>query len=107
MLKNTTRDLFYVHGIYPSDSAIESCWNLTQPEIAKVISMCNEAQRYRAISSRELLTKLAESLLNDLATIHCCAISGEPASPCYIGRHVGMPELGFYNKNLYMSCSIA
>ena len=107
MLKNTARDLFYSQGLYLSDTAIESCWNLTQPEISKVIDMCNVARKLHAISSRELTEKLAEALLNDLATIHCCAISGEPESPCFIGKHIGIPELGFYNKNLYMSCSIA
>ena len=46
------------------------------------------------------------TLLNDLQTLHCCAVSGNPGSPCYIGKMAQCKPIGNINIHSYDNCRL-
>ena len=99
-----TRDLFYAEGLY-SDTAIHLCSTLIQEDVYHVLKMIRET-RSRFKLSRDRSERLATSLLTDLVQLHGCAVSGNQASPCFVGKHIG-EELDVNNDNFYVHYSMS
>ena len=46
------------------------------------------------------------TLLNDLSKLHCCAVSGNPASPCYVGKLAHCEPKGNISIHSYNNCRL-
>ena len=77
---------------------------LTQTNLRQVLEMFHVWSSY--IDTELAKETFLSTLLNDLIHLGCCAVSGHPNSPCYIGKQANLIPSSPISIHKYTRCSI-
>ena len=82
----------------------ESNIRLTRTTLRQVLKIYDTWNKYiNTVTGKNIFMS---TLLNDLISLGCCAVSGHPNSPCYLGKMAGSTPVKVVSEHAYNSCQI-